>query len=214
MEAWRQSGLGAPAAALVLVGVGSIPPWVPAGAAAERRRTAGVLCLDPVAPVELRNLYAASDVLVLPSIPTRTFREPWGLVVNEAMNRGLPVIASDAVGAAAGGLVRDGHNGLVVPAGDSAALADAIRRLAADAPLRARLGEPGARDVRAFSHDAWAQGFSRSPRHPRPLPRALVALRRSPMRIASPKSRPTVAAAAGVAWAGLAGPAWRWRPRC
>ena len=39
-------------------------------------------------PVELRDLYAAGDVLVVPSIATRTFREPWGLVVNEAMNRG------------------------------------------------------------------------------------------------------------------------------
>ena len=76
------------------------------------------------------------------------------------MNRGLPVIASDAVGAAAGGLVRDGRNGLVVPAGDSDALAGAIRRLAADPALRARLGEAGARDVRAYTYDAWAEGFS------------------------------------------------------
>jgi glycosyltransferase involved in cell wall biosynthesis len=75
-------------------------------------------------------MYAASDVLVLPSIATRTFREPWGLVVNEAMNRGLAVIATDAVGAAAGGLVRDGHNGLIVPAGDSAALAGSLMHLA------------------------------------------------------------------------------------
>ena len=57
------------------------------------------------------------------------------------------MIASDAVGAAAGGLVRDGRNGLVVPAGDSGALAGALRRLAADAALRARLGQAGARDV-------------------------------------------------------------------
>jgi glycosyltransferase involved in cell wall biosynthesis len=113
-----------------------------------------------VAPLELRNMYADGDVLVLPSIPTRTFREPWGLVVNEAMNRGLAVIASDAVGAAAGGLVRDGRNGLVVPAGDSRALARAIERLAADAPLRARMGASGAQDVLAYSHDAWAEGFS------------------------------------------------------
>ena len=72
-------------------------------------------------------MYAAADVLVVPSIATRTFREPWGLVVNEAMNQGLPVIASDAVGAVAGGLVRDGRNGLVVRAGDSGALAHAMR---------------------------------------------------------------------------------------
>jgi len=159
IEAWYSSGLQAPAAALVLVGVGSRPPWVPAGGAAGRA-PGEVVWLAPVAPSELRNLYAAADVLVLPSIPTRTFREPWGLVANEAMNRGLPVLATDAVGAAAGGLIRDGKNGLVVPAGDSAALADALRRLAADAPLRVQLGRAGAEDVRAFSHDAWAGGFS------------------------------------------------------
>jgi glycosyltransferase involved in cell wall biosynthesis len=113
-----------------------------------------------LAPPALRDAYAASDVLVLPSIPTRTFREPWGLVVNEAMNRRLPVIASDAVGAAAGGLVQDGHNGLVVAAGDVGALAAAVGRLAQDPQLRVRLGEAGARDVRAYSHDAWAEGFS------------------------------------------------------
>ncbi len=105
-------------------------------------------------------MYAASDVLIVPSIATRTFREPWGLVVNEAMNQGLAVISSDAVGAAAGGLVRDGVNGLIVAAGDPLALAAAIATLAADDALRTRLGETGARDVRAFSHDAWARGFS------------------------------------------------------
>jgi glycosyltransferase involved in cell wall biosynthesis len=185
IEAWSTWGLGAPTAALVLVGVGSCPPWVPAGGAVRgdaggrphgatalhrggvaRRNaggtTPGVVCLDPVAPARLRDLYAAADALVVPSIATRTFREPWGLVVNEAMNRQLPVIASDAVGAVAGGLVRDGHNGLVVPAGNPAALAHALRRLAADPALRARLGAAGARDVAAFGHDAWAEGFSRA----------------------------------------------------
>jgi glycosyltransferase involved in cell wall biosynthesis len=157
-EAWRASALRPPAAALVLAGVGSGFGAGPGQHAGEP--AAGMVALDPVAPVELRNLYGASDALVLPSIPTPTFREPWGLVVNEAMNRGLAVIASDAVGAAAGGLVRDGRNGLVVPAGDSAALAGALRRLAGDAELRARLGAAGAEDVRAFTHEAWARGFS------------------------------------------------------
>jgi glycosyltransferase involved in cell wall biosynthesis len=187
LDAWSLSGLVAPSAALVLAGVGSSPPWIPAGGAARgsttrrgRRilaaagrlvgRAAGpgaceagtdeVLCLDPLRPPQLRSVYAAADVLVVPSIATRTFREPWGLVINEAMNRNLPVIVSDAVGAAAGGLVRDGRNGLVVPAGDPYALAAALRRLAADAPLRARLGAAGAADVRAYTHDAWAEGFS------------------------------------------------------
>jgi glycosyltransferase involved in cell wall biosynthesis len=112
--------------------------------------------------VELRNLYAAADVLVLPSIPTRTFREPWGLVVNEAMNRGLAVIATDAVGAAAGGLVRDGHNGIVVPAGDVGALAQALRRLAYEDRLRGCMGKTGREDVRSYTQEAWAAGISRA----------------------------------------------------
>jgi glycosyltransferase involved in cell wall biosynthesis len=159
IEAWRASGLRPPNAALVLVGGGSSHRWPSAGGATGHKH-AGIVSLDPVRAEELRNLYAASDVLVVPSIETRTFREPWGLVTNEAMNQGLAVIASDAVGAAAGGLVRDGQNGLVVAAGDGAGLAGAMRRLTADAALRARLGQTGEQDVRAYSHDAWAAGFS------------------------------------------------------
>ena len=46
-------------------------------------------------PEELRNFYARAHVLVVPSLRTRTFREPWGLVVNEAMNQRTAIIASD-----------------------------------------------------------------------------------------------------------------------
>ena len=120
----------------------------------------GALSLGRLGPEQLRDVYASSDAVVVPSIVTRRFREPWGLVVNEAMNRQLPVIASDAVGAAAGGLVRDGENGLVVPAGDASALAGAITRLAGDPQLRERMGVRGAEDVRAYTFEAWAEGFS------------------------------------------------------
>ncbi|HEV3069895.1 MAG TPA: glycosyltransferase family 4 protein [Solirubrobacteraceae bacterium] len=159
IEAWRASGLRAPAAALVLVGVGSCPPWIPAGGAVQLANE-GIICMGPLNSVQLRNCYAASNAAVLPSLPTRSFREPWGLVVNEAMNRQLPVIVSDAVGATAGGLLRNERNGLVVPAGDSSALAGAIRRLAEDRALRERLGRAGASDVRAYNYEAWAAGFS------------------------------------------------------
>ncbi len=155
LEAWACAKL-APGAALVLAGAGARAGT--AGAGGEP----GVLSLGPLSARQLRDVYAACDVLVVPSIATRTFREPWGLVVNEAMNRSLAVIASDAVGAAAGGLVRDGENGLVVAAGDSAALARALGRLAADAPLRSQMGRAGHEAVRAFSHEAWAEGFSRA----------------------------------------------------
>ena len=150
-DAWRKTGLREPSAALILVGAG-----------AGEDRPAGVHGLDAVGPRELRDMYSAADALVVPSIATRTFREPWGLVVNEAMCRALPVIATDQVGAVAGRLVRDGENGLVVGAGDSAGLARAISLLAGDETLRRRLGDAGARDIRAYSHEAWARGFSQA----------------------------------------------------
>ena len=150
IEAWREADLGK-SAILAFAGEG---PVKPAGH--------GVRTLGAVPRADLPSLYAAADALVLPSIRTATFLEPWGLVVNEAMHQGTPVIASDAVGAVAGGLVRDGRNGLVVPAGDSRALATRIGALAANAELRSRLGEAARRDVEPFSETAWAKGMQRA----------------------------------------------------
>jgi glycosyltransferase involved in cell wall biosynthesis len=113
-----------------------------------------------VAPEQVRNSYAEAHVLVIPSLATRRFLEPWGLVANEAMNQHLPVIATDAVGAAAGGLVRHERNGLVVRAGDHDALAAALRTLHDDPELRARLGANAAHDVAPYTHAAWADGFA------------------------------------------------------
>jgi glycosyltransferase involved in cell wall biosynthesis len=152
LDAWRESGLGASAAALVLVGVGSGPPRCPAGGA--------VAFVSAQPSDQVRNFLATADVCVIPSLRTRSFREPWGLVANEAMNQATPVIASDEVGAAAGGLVRHERNGLVVPAGDAGALAAALVRLHDDAGLRTTLGANARRDVAAYSHDAWASGFN------------------------------------------------------
>ena len=150
-DAWRQSGLEAPAAALVLVGAGTGPPRNPTGGA--------VVFAGHQPPEQVRNFLAAADVCVIPSLRTRGFREPWGLVANEAMNQSTPVIASDEVGAVAGGLVRHERNGLVVPAGDAAALAAALTRLHGDRALRATLGANARRDVATYTFEAWAAGF-------------------------------------------------------
>ncbi len=159
VSAWRIARITSPTSALVLAGADQHRALD--GNAGEASDPP-IARLGPLEPERLRDVYAACDVLVVPSIQTRTFREPWGLVVNEAMNLGLALIASDSVGAAAGGLVRDGINGLVVPAGDPMALASAIGSLARDADLRRRLGATGAQDVLAFSYGAWAEGFSRA----------------------------------------------------
>lgn len=115
-----------------------------------------------VGQADLPAYLAAADFLVLPSVTTPRFREPWGLVVNEAMNCGLPVVATDAVGAAAGGLVVHGQTGLVIPAGDVEALAGGFDRLATDAVLRAELGRRARERVLDFSFAAAADAFERA----------------------------------------------------
>ena len=93
-------------------------------------------------PAAMRGL----DVVVHAS----TEPEPFGLVILQAMACARPVIVT-AVGGACE-LIEPGENALAVPAGDSAALALAIERLAADPALRLRLAEAGrANAERRFS---------------------------------------------------------------
>ena len=113
--------------------------------------------IGALSAAELRNFYALADVVVLPSIPTRNFLEPWGLVINEAMNQRVAVITSDAVGAAAGGLVRDLETGLVTMAGDSVALSRALVRLQSDSELRSRIAARAADEVTNYSPERWAE---------------------------------------------------------
>jgi glycosyltransferase involved in cell wall biosynthesis len=152
LEAWRRASLP-PGAVLALAGEGTLR---------DRLEGPGVRGLGYVPRPRLPALYAAADVLVLPSVRTATFVEPWGLVVNEAMHQGTPVITSDAVGAAAGGLVRDGRNGLVVPAGHVGALATAIEAMAGNPELRGQMREAARADVSPFTAGEWSRGMSRA----------------------------------------------------
>jgi glycosyltransferase involved in cell wall biosynthesis len=106
-------------------------------------------------PAEL----ARATCLVLPSVTTRETNEPWGLVVNEAMHAGLPVIATDAVGAAAGGLVHNGRNGYVVPERNPERLGDAMRRLLGDPESAVRMGRQARADAAEFNYDRMADAF-------------------------------------------------------
>lgn len=101
--------------------------------------------------------YAASDALVLPSDAGET----WGLVVNEAMACGLPVVASDEIGCAPD-LVIESSTGFTYRCGDVEALADRMARLAKDARLRGELGARAVAHIRAFSPDAAATGVVRA----------------------------------------------------
>ncbi len=110
-------------------------------------RMDGRVCFSgPQADADLARSYAAADVLVLPSRA-----ESYGMVVTEALARGLPVVAAEVGGVPeALGHGADGTRpGLLVPPGDSVALRDAIRSWLEDAELRRRLrrGGPGAARV-------------------------------------------------------------------
>lgn len=71
----------------------------------------------------LKEYYQAADLFVLP-----TREDIWGLVINEAMAWGLPVITTDRCGAGLD-LVTDGVNGYIVPVGDVAALTNRMRQI-------------------------------------------------------------------------------------
>lgn len=100
--------------------------------------------------------YAAADVLVLPSLS-----EPWGMSLNEGAAAGIPLISTDAAGAAHE-LIEDGVNGFRVPAGDVGALHDALSRLVADEGFRRSAGERSRALAARFTPEAWADAVARA----------------------------------------------------
>jgi len=89
-------------------------------------------------------LFRAADAAILSSS-----WENFPHTVVEALAVGTPVLAMEAGGV--GEVVRDGENGLLVPAGDGAQLAEAVRRYFADDALRERLRAAAAASVAAFA---------------------------------------------------------------
>jgi glycosyltransferase involved in cell wall biosynthesis len=104
----------------------------------------------------LPEFYGLADALIFP-----THSDTWGLVVNEAMSSGLPVIVSNVAGCAAD-LVQDGWNGFVVQPCDPSQLGDAMKQLMCDSKLRMEMGSRSAQRVEAFSPAAWAEGLVRA----------------------------------------------------
>lgn len=127
-------------------------------------RSAGVdlVLTGGLPPASMPAAYRDAQVFVLPSVSTSLFKEPWGLSVNEAMCQACPVIVTDAVGAAAGGLVIDGDTGLVVPERNAEALAAALERILSDGDFAQGLGSAGKRRVTQTNYEQMSQGFVRA----------------------------------------------------
>jgi len=103
--------------------------------------------------------YALADVFVLPSVTTAITKEPWGLVINEAMNQGCPVVATDAVGGAMCGLVKNGENGFVVPERNAQELTRAIETILNDEVLAIKMKQKSKELIQSFDYDDWVTGF-------------------------------------------------------
>ncbi|MBA3562732.1 MAG: glycosyltransferase family 4 protein [Gammaproteobacteria bacterium] len=113
-----------------------------------------VVFLGYQSAAEVHRLNATADIFVLP-----THADAFANAILEAMSAGLPVIATDVGGAREA--IEPGVNGLLVPPKDPDSLGDAIARLAADPPLRARMREANLEKIeRLFTWPAVARQYS------------------------------------------------------
>ena len=103
---------------------------------------------------ELPPLYRRADVFVMPSRS-----ETWGMAMQEAAAVGLPLIATDAPGAAHD-LIEEGVNGYRVPVEDVGALHDALVKAAADPAWRERAHTRTLELARGYTPEAWAEAVA------------------------------------------------------
>jgi glycosyltransferase involved in cell wall biosynthesis len=103
---------------------------------------------------ELPMAYIAADLFVLPS----SAHETWGLVVNEAMHFGLPIIASDHVGCVPD-LVHEAVNGFVFPAQDLLALSEALQALIDDRELRIEFSKRSVEIIKQYTVENCAESI-------------------------------------------------------
>lgn len=118
--------------------------------------------LDYISQDELPLYYSITSIFVLPSISWQNTKEPWGLVVNEAMNQGCPIIATDSVGAAVGGLVKNNINGIIVPEKSAKDIRNAIEQILNDKNLYEKMRKNSKEKVAEFNFKNWASGFNQA----------------------------------------------------
>ena len=136
LEAWESLDF---MAHLVIIGGGDLKPDYMDYIA--KKGYQNVTVLDFMKKDQLYRYYAAADLFVLP-----TREDIWGLVINEAMGCGLPVVSTNRCIAAVE-LVQDGENGYVVPVEDAQAFADAMKKILKDDDMCRRMRENNIRKM-------------------------------------------------------------------
>ena len=138
-----------PTARLLLVGREADLPALLAPLPADVRERCEYAGFQP--PEELPRFFAQADVFVLPSR-----YDGWGVVVNQAIGAGLPVICSDMVGAGHD-LVDEEVNGLKFRVGDRVSLAEKMKRFVSEPALIAQWGAASRGKARTFTPEVGAQ---------------------------------------------------------
>jgi 1,2-diacylglycerol 3-alpha-glucosyltransferase len=150
--------------ALVLLGDGPLKPEIEAQA--ERLGLAGALHMPGFVQYEaLPDYYAFAGAFILASV-----KDTWGLVVNEAMASGLPVIVSDRCGCCED-LVEDGVNGFTFDPCDEDRLAALMIRVASDGCNRRLMGAESRKRVERWGPQAFADGLKKAAAHAFDAPR-------------------------------------------
>ena len=149
LDAYRKVRQERPDVSLLVVGDGVDEAKYRAMA----RDLPGVTFAGFVQAPELPEYYALADALVFP-----TLGDPFGLVVEEALAAGLPVISTEAAGDIRQRLP-DGKAGYIVPPADAEQLAERMLKLATDEELRRRLAAETQRLVAGRGHEQSAIDF-------------------------------------------------------
>jgi len=157
LAAWRRlSPLRRRDWSLLFVGDGPLAAEVRNAATA--MEPGAVIHASSVPAADVVDFYAAADLLVFPSLG-----DPWGLVVNEALTCGLPVVCSRLAGCA-DDLVRAGDNGWTFDPIDPGASVAVLAEALASSRL-ARLGERARETAKRFGPDVMANGLRRAIAH-------------------------------------------------
>jgi len=147
MDLLRAYKLIAHGSALVFVGDGVLRPEMEDYIKTQNLKNVRIVGFKN--QTELPKFYAIADIFVLPS----GIGETWGLVTNEAMCFGLPVIVSEMVGCGAD-LVKPGKNGFIFPVGNIEKLAEHISFLLSDEKRRIEFGNKSREIISAYSQEA------------------------------------------------------------
>lgn len=148
VEALRKVQMDLPETTLLVIGNGQQKKILES-----KKDIQNLLVLPDPGDEEICKYFALADVFVLPSK-----EEVWGLVVNEAMAGGLPVIVSDKAGSSVD-LVKNGTNGYIFQSGNTNDLSKKITTILSSKALQTKMSENSKRNIQKFTPILTAKEF-------------------------------------------------------